>query len=359
MNSGDKDRMKKLSINFRALPSARRYFTKIVKGCDESSIPYSLIAPQKPLSIVRAHLWEQLVLPRLTKKEGLLWSPLNSGPAYYRNQVVTIHDILHLDRPDLHVNGFRVHQFYSWMLPRLVKSVRKIITVSDFTRQRLIERLSVSEDKINVVHLAPDNHFFPASQDEILKVQDKYHIPNGHYVLALGAIDLKKNLKSLVRAWAVLRASSSLARDDNLVLAGKQHNRTSLKGLGLDELPENIFLTGFIEDEDLPALYSGASVFVFPSLYEGFGIPPLEAMACGTPVVVSNVTSLPEVCGDAAVYVDPNDVESIADGIRCVLESTSIAEGLKEKGLRRAKNFSWERCVELHIQIFKECLGEI
>ena len=350
-----------LCINSRILSGSlsglQRYLLSILKGFDQETYGYRLFAPAKPLKIVQSHLWEQFLLPRQLGplgKKGLLWSPANSGPVSYHNQVVTIHDLLHLDRPDLHANSFLAPQLYRWMLPRLLRKVKGIIAISQYTKERIMSLLSVPEEKIQVIYRTVDDQFSPASAGDVKRVRNKYNIKWERYVLSLGSLEPKKNLKTLLGGWK--RLLPLLKDDVGLVLAGKQHSRLSLKDLGLDTLPRNVMFTGFVDDEDLPALYSGASVFVFPSLYEGFGLPPLEAMACGTPVVVSNATSLPEVCGNAALYANPLDVDDVAEKIEAVLKDSALAGKMQEKGLARAVQFSWKKCVEEHIAFFEKLM---
>lgn len=349
--------MGKLIVNFRFKSSQHsrgvtRYCENILDKCEKANIQYECIMPKKKLNVVRSHLWEQVILPTKLKND-LLWSPVNTGPVRYLNQVVTVHDILPIDMPNLYAHSFFSYEYFKWVLEHLLRNVKKIITVSNYTKERIMERLLIPDKKISVCNnaICP---LVPATPESIRYVREKYHIDRERYVLSVASLDIKKNLAALVKAWNILK--DSIKKDINLVLVGQQHNQLSLKHLCLDDIPDGVVITGFVPDEDLPALYKGASAFVFPSLYEGFGLPPIEAMSCGTPVVVSNVTSLPEVCGDAAVYVDPLDIESIANGILKILEDTSLVEDLRSKGFKRVALFSWDACAKKHLEVFSNLM---
>ncbi len=348
--------MKKFVINSRVLQNSlsglQRYLSEILKGLDEKNFKYELIAPNKKLNIIKSHLWEQFILPGRVKN-CLLWSPANSAPIKVYDQVVTAHDILQVDRPDLHSNNILARDLYKFIWPRVLKNSLGVIAVSNFTKSRILDRYNfVDENKIQVIHEAPDEKFKREPPEKINEIKIKYGI-NKKYVLSLASLDIKKNLKNLVLAWNLL---SELYGDFDLILAGKKHDRLTLKNLGLDKIPDSVKFTGFVADEDLPALYSGAEIFVFPSLYEGFGLPPIEAMACGTPVIVAESSSLPEVCADGAKYIDPYNIESIAHEIKILLENDSERENLKLKGLERSKNFSNEKVISEHIKFFKRYL---
>ncbi len=345
-----------LNINARllkhnSLSGIPRYIQGILKGLDARNFEYTLLYPDKKLNVIKAHLWEQFILPGRSKN-SLLWSPANSGPFRVHNQVVTVHDVLHVDRPDLHVNSFLAGKLYKFMYPRLFKNCLGILTVSNYTKSRIMELYKIPSEKIKVVYETPADIFKPCSESEIKAVREKYKLTQDRgYVLSLGSLDIKKNLKNLIKAWQIL--DNYIKKDFDLILSGQEVERMTLERLELDKIPDGVKFTGFVDDKDLPALYSGASLFIFPSLYEGFGLPPVEAMSCGAPVIVSNATSLPEICGDGALQVDPYDIESIAAGIKSVLEDNSLAESLRAKGLARSKFFSWEHEIDEHIEFFR------
>ena len=295
------------------------------------------LKPDKPLRGPSGHLWEQVFLPSAVRGR-LLWSPNTTGPLAIEKQVCTFHDLIPLDHPEWFNRRFG--QWYQWLLPRLAKRVRRIIAISEFTKQRIVERLGVSEEKVAVIPNGVDARFSPRSEQEVEAARTVLGIGKASYLLCVGSLEPRKNLGRLLAAW---RKAQTTAPDEMvLVVAGGPANTRVFESVVLGPVPARVHFTGYVSDEVLPSLYSGAVALLYPSLYEGFGLPPLEAMACGTPVITSRNTSLPEVVGDSAVLVDPYDVDSIATGIQQVLSSASLRDGLKASGLAQAKRFTWE-----------------
>jgi glycosyltransferase involved in cell wall biosynthesis len=214
--------------------------------------------------------------------------------------------------------------------------VRSILTVSEFSRQRLIEYLQVDPSKIIAIPNGVDERFNRAATEAVPAMRARLGLPE-RYILFVGSLDPRKNLRGLLQAWEQI----STRLDCPLVICGASSH--VFRSAGIDRLPESVVLSGYVADEDLPALYAGASLFVYPSLYEGFGLPVIEAMACGTPVVCSSTTALGEVAGDAACLVDPAEPESIAAGILRVAEDESLRGKLRGRGVQRAAEFSWNR----------------
>lgn len=294
----------------------------------------------KPRIRVNGYLWEQLVLPNmfLRAKADLLWSPGNVGPLILKDQVVTIHDAAVFAMPD----GFdgRFRSWYRFALPRLAKTVRKILTVSEFSKVELAHFLGVKQSKIEVAYPGVSDFFCPQCASDVRDLKSRLNLPN-KYVLALMSLGPNKNIQGLLDAWSLIEPR--LSEDVYLVIAGGKAK--TLASTFVDNgtgYCAKVKFTGYINDEDLPLLYSGAELFVFPSLYEGFGLPPLEAMACGVPVVCSNAASLPEVVGDAALLVEAADIESLAGRIYELLNNGELRENLRDKGLKRASMFDWE-----------------
>ena len=253
----------------------------------------------------------------------MLLNLCNMAPLLYRKNVITIHDVSPLRNPSWFSFAFRT--YYKWMLPAIARKTLRVLTDSTFSKHEISELLHVPPQQIDVVQLAvPTN---------IAKLLDnKTENENGKYILAVSSIDPRKNFAGLVRAFL-----KSQLPDVKLILAGGQDRIFSDTGLKDDiRNADNIVFRGYLTDSDLVALYQHALCLVYPSLYEGFGLPPLEAMACGCPVVVSKIASLPEVCGDAALYVDPHDVESIARGMAEVVNKKQLRNDLIEKGKKRA-----------------------
>jgi len=298
---------------------------------------------------IKGHLWEQLVLPCLTGKR-LLWSPSNTGPLSVKNQIVTIHDTVALEHPEWFNPQFSA--WYRFLIPRLAARVRCIIAVSQYTKSCISDICRIPEDKIKVVLNGVDPKFTPRSQQQIRFTKKYLNIPGAKYVLALGTFEPRKNLDRLIRAWG--HVVGSFPDDIWLVVAGaKGHRRIFAKMQKYSPSPR-IFFCGFVPDEMLPALYSGAMVTAYPSLHEGFGLPALESLACGCPVLTSNTTALPEVVRNAAFLANPYDCEEIAYGLSKLVLNENLRIKLSRLGLKRAMNFSWKRAANETFDILKE-----
>jgi glycosyltransferase involved in cell wall biosynthesis len=304
----------------------------------------AVVAPRAPICGVRGHLWEQSILPQRLKG-GLLWSPCNTGPLAVRRQVVTIHDCGFHD----HAGGFAplFAGWYQWLIPRLARRARRIITVSKFSRQRLLEFTGVDPDRVVVIPNGVSPQFAPVEPEKVAAVKARLGLP-ARYVLSVGSLEPRKNLSRLLEAW---RRLPSVAPDVSLVLVGATSKVFQTVDFARD-VPSVVF-AGYVNDHDLPAVYSGAQMFVYPSLYEGFGLPVLEAMACGTPVVCSSATALPEVVGDAGILVDPYQPEAIADGIRRLLADIPLQQRLRQRGLELAGEYTWERTAKATWQVLE------
>jgi glycosyltransferase involved in cell wall biosynthesis len=212
--------------------------------------------------------------------------------------------------------------------------------------------LGIRPDKVSVIPNGVDERFAPRTPEEIEAVRRALGINATDYILCVGSLEPRKNLRRLIEAWA--KIPPMLGADVELVIAGARGSSRVFDSVGLDPLPPRVHFTGYVSDEQLPALYSGALALVYPSLYEGFGLPPLEAMACGTPVVTSSGTSLAEVAANVAVMVDPEDVDSIAHGIRRVVSSSALREELRRRGLERASQNTWERTARQTLDLLLE-----
>ncbi|MGH9486157.1 MAG: glycosyltransferase family 4 protein [Terriglobales bacterium] len=284
------------------------------------------------------HLWEQTLLPSLA--HGLLWSPANVGPLAASCHVVTIHDVAPLDHPEWFSWAFG--RWYTWLLPRLARRATHIITVSEFSKSRIVERCCVPAEKITVTPLAAAERFRPLAAAEAEPALARFGLARSGFVLAVGTLEPRKNLQALLRAWGA--ALPALPGGLELVIAGPRGSRSVFRSTGLDEIQGRVRWLGRVSDTDLVALYSAAWLFVFPSLYEGFGFPPLEAMACGAPVLCSNAASLPEVVGDAAITFGPRDTDALALLLVQLLTAPEHLAGMGARGPARAARFSWGKC---------------
>ncbi len=291
-----------------------------------------------------AFMWSQLFFPLYLythKKPDVLFCPAHYIPRFSPvKTVVAIHDVAYFYYPDEFLKK-DLYKLKNWTQYALNKSV-KVISVSENTKRDIVKFYHTAESKIKVIH----NGFNP-SHSQLKSAPKKV---KGEYLLYVGTLQPRKNISKLIDAFVLLKQDHA---DLSLVLVGK-------KGWLYDEmfkkveqlgLSESVIFTGYVSDEEKNALYKNASVFVLPSLYEGFGIPPLEALSTGTPVAVSNNSSLPEICGDACVYFDPNDTIDIAKQINTILTTPGVVKELISKGKERIKKFSWETCAQETLRV--------
>jgi glycosyltransferase involved in cell wall biosynthesis len=270
--------------------------------------------------------------------------------------VVTIHDCIHLRFPQYLPNRV-AHAYARMSLWLATHRSRRVLTVSEASKRDILRYFSVPPSKIDVIHNAIDERFGEIPDaDEIVRVRERYQL-DGRFVLYAGNIKPHKNLERLIEAFHTLRKGPF--EDVKLLIIGDEISKyaTLRRAVHKYKLHKHVRFFGFVPDKTLAILYRLAGVFVFPSLYEGFGLPPLEAMASGTPVITSNVSSLPEVVGEAALLIDPYDIDAIADAMRRVLSDQSLYADLRQRGLERVRHFSWERSVIRVREIYDEVLA--
>lgn len=317
---------------------------------------------RSPLTRVRRHpiariAWEQTALP-LQARHGhwdLTHSPVNVSPLLSSGRsVVTVHDLAFVTAPETIPSGRR--RYLTALTAHSVRHAARLIAVSESTRRDLATWFGVDPDLVTVTPLAAEERFRISSPASI----DAFRTRSGQarpYILSVGTREPRKNSATLVRAFASL--AGEIPHD--LVLVGPAGWLGGELDDALAALPapvrERVRQTGFVDDADLPFWYGAASVFAYPARYEGFGLPVLEAMACGAPVVTSNVSSLPEVVGDAGLLVSPDDPDGLAEAIRTVIEDDSLAADLRGRGLRRAATFSWSATARLTVEAYRAALG--
>lgn len=313
--------------------------------------------------VITAHcktriLWTNWHAPRLLRRQNI---DIYHGVCNFElpvrkvcRYVVTIHDLVPLFFPDL--VPWKHLLFFKLFMKRAAKTADIIITDSEHSKQDIVHYLSIPEEKIRVIYLGYEpQHHKDNEQRTLQDVLSHYGISQ-LYLLFVGVIEPKKNLERLIEAFSLLRQNSPPGKELQLVIAGgkgwlSENLYRKVQELHLDK---QIIFTGFVPDDDLPYLYTGAEVFVFPSIYEGFGLPVIEAMAYGVPVVTSNVSSLPEIAGNAGILVDPKNPEAICDGITEVLSHPQKKEQMKHDGLVRAQRFSWKRTAEETYRVYQE-----
>ncbi|TSC95422.1 MAG: AprM [Parcubacteria group bacterium Athens1014_10] len=291
--------------------------------------------------------WEMLVNP-----PDLLFVPSHVIPFIHpKKTITTIHDIGFKKFPRAY--SFFQRWYLDWSVKFALKYAAKIIAISQFTKEELIKIYQADEKKISVIPLAYNDEIYQPinNQEKVEQVLKKYQIKKP-YLFYVGRLEEKKNISFLIDVFEVL--SSQIQAPLNLVLAGGRgygYERIKEK-IARHKLNEKITQIGWLNENDLSCFYAGAEVFIFPSLYEGFGIPLLEAMACGTTIVASNSSSIPEIVGQAALLANPDNIQDFVGQIKRILGDKKLKENLKQKGLERIKNFSWQKCAQETLSLF-------
>ncbi len=300
--------------------------------------------------------WEYTGLSMSLKRDkvDIFWGPSNFlPPIKVCKYIVTIHDLSSITFA--HTYSAIRRNYYQYLITNSVRRADFIITDSEHSKHDLINYFSVPENRIRVIFCGISEDFKPIeSRDEILTVKQKYELPL-EFIFTLGVMEPKKNFERLIEAYSELR--NTYVDLPQLVIAGSREygwkNQKIFQLVEKHNLKDKITFTGLIAHEDLPVVYSAAKLFVLPSLYEGFGLPIIEAMACGVPVVTSNTSSLPEVAGGAAILVNPYDISAIADAISFALKDNYGRKEMIEKGLKNAKRFSWKESAQKVLETFE------
>jgi glycosyltransferase involved in cell wall biosynthesis len=290
------------------------------------------VKPSRPLQGMKGHFWEQVYLPMQLQRR-LLWSPGNTGPIGVSRQVLTVHDMASLDHPEWFERKFAL--WYAALLPRLIRKVRAIITVSHFSKERIVRLTGVKSERVHVIFNGVDRRFRPGDTKTVQKVRTDFGL-NCPYILFVGSVEPRKNLSILFEGWR-------LGGFDGVTLAVVGAGGHLFRKLEFESIPEGVRLLGCVQDDVLPALYCGAAGFVYPSIYEGFGLPPLEAMACGCPVAVSDIPAHREVGDGTSMYFDPFSPKDISSKLDWLLHLDGERRAsLVERGQQCAARYSWE-----------------
>lgn len=308
---------------------------------------------------VQRILWEQLALPALARREklDLLHATVNVIPiAATRPMVVTVHDLSFLRYPDSFPPVQRT--YLRTQVRRSVRRAAQVIAVSEATRQDLINLFGVPAQRVDVVYNGIDVAFRPAPEDQVTQFRRQKGLPE-HFILHVGTLEPRKNLVRLVHAFRLVREQKKRWSDLKLVLVGGKgwYYGEIFEAVHQLHLDDAVLFPGFVADNELPWWYRAATVFAYPSLLEGFGLPVVEAMACGTPTVTSALSSLPEIAGDAALLVDPTSEHGLAMALYQVLTDPRLARDLRERGLRQAARFSWRHTAFQTANVYRRVLG--
>lgn len=312
-------------------------------------------AIERALKMPTRLLWDYVALPLAVRRDGIdvLLCTRNVIPLFVNcKSVVTVHDLTHLMYPRYYnlMNSLYMNLGIRWSM----RKSNAIIAVSKNTKADLVSKLGANTAKIHCVYEAMDeNYHLIEDRTRLEVVRDKYNLPP-EFILSVAGLQPRKNLPNLIKAFCLAKERPEVTH--KLVMIGAplwQHSAIFDEIRASPVISEIVWLK-FVPEEDLPAIYNLANLFVYPSLYEGFGLPLLEAMACGCPVVCSNSSSLPEVAGDAAILIDPTSAEQLADGIYRVLVDDNLRQDLTKKGLKRSSQFSWEKAARETLEVLEE-----
>lgn len=324
---------------------------------------------QYPISNWTKLWFEQVAFPLACRRSDLDLAhvPYFASPLFPTvPTVVTIHDLIPLLLPAY--RGSLLVRTYTRLVAAAARKAEAIITVSKASKRDIVRHLHIPPERIHVTYEAAGEAFQPVEDEaQLAAIRQKYALPE-RYLLYLGGFDQRKNLSTLLRAFSLLVNKQthrvlSLSKEARLVIAGQLPGRDTprfpdprrlVRELGVEE---RVTFTGWVPEEDKPALLSGATAFVFPSLYEGFGLPPLEAMACGTPVIASNRSSLPEVVGEGGVLVEPTDVEALAGAMEALLTDDALRAELQQEALAQAAKFSWQQTALETLAVYRKVIG--
>ena len=339
-------------VNARSLTAnmtgVHRYTEEL---CERLDGRIERVCPGRPMHGPMGHLWEQFLLPRLAAGR-VLWSPANAGPVSLERQVVTFHDIAVLDHPEWF--GKRFAAWYRWLIPRLARRVKRIVAVSEFTKSRLVDSLGVDPAKIAVIPNGVDERFRQARRVEYSELRTRLPVPRSAYVLSVGSLEPRKNLARLLEAWS--RCVDHIPPSVWLVISGIKGASQVFRSTPTMSLPRRVHFTGYVPERELPALYRGALTLIYPSVYEGFGLPALEAMASGVPPIVGDNTSLPEIVNDAGLCVDPHDVDAISRAMIRMINDVDLREEFGRRSLARSRLFDWNKTSRATWKVLSEVI---
>lgn len=307
------------------------------------------------------NFWDEVKVPNiLTDTQMELYHVPQNGVGLSENinclKAITLHDIIPLRMPE--TCSDRLRKIFTEELPKVIDSCEGIITVSEFSKQDISKEFNFPKDKIFVTHLAAEDIYKPLSKCKCKNlIESKYGIKDD-FILYVGGFSPRKNILGIINAFSSI--NKKFNSKYKLVITGKKGISYNTYKARVDELhlTDSVIFTDFIPLEDLPIFYNASELLVYPSFYEGFGLPPLEAMACGTPVIVSNVTSLPEVCYDAALMINPYDVDDLSYAMERVLSDSLLKLTMIQKGLVRSSHYSWELTAKKTIAAYETMINK-
>lgn len=309
------------------------------------------IAKPKTQNRYFQHIWEHIKLPFLAKNYDILYSPANIAPIWSFKKtkiVVTLHDVAYLSHPQTVSKFF--YFYYKLIMPFILKKASKVVTISKASKEEIIKHYPFAKDKVEVIYNGLSEYFFENENQNVKKE---------NIILYVGSLNERKNFPSVIKAFKKIPKNYNY----KLVMVGNFSQNFSINEKNrqiLEEIKqnENIIFKNNIDLNELKKLYQKAKIFIYPSFYEGFGFPLLEAMASKTPVITSNISSMPEICSDAALYVDPYDQEDINDKLKFLIENEELQKELMKKGYKRATLFRWKKSAENYLKLFEKVLND-
>ena len=347
--------------NLQLIDSTNEYIIFVKPDEDHTCIPAAPNFKIVELGGGPYPTWEQIALPRAAAQYGcdVLHCTSNTAPIFCKVPLITIiHDIIYLESISVFKKGGTLYQKFGNLYRRLVVPIvaRKskiITTVSEFECNRMRQFMGLG-DKLVAVYNGVGEHFKKISDDDVLKLAKiKYKLPD-HFMFFLGNTDPKKNTPNVLKAFADFNATSQVKYKLVMLDYDESALMQVLNDIGHPEIRKDIVMTGYVPNTEMPAIINQCKVFLYPSLRESFGIPILEGMACGVPVITSNTSSMPEIAGDAAAIVDPTKPDEIVAAIQRILSDKAYTNDLCEKGIARAKKFSWRAMAERYLELYKK-----
>lgn len=355
--------------NLQAIDKKNEYIIFVKPDEDNTCIPEAANFKVVELSSKFGYPgWEQIALPRAAFKEGcdVLHCTSNTGPIFCKVPLVTtLHDIIYLESISIFKKDGTWYQklgnmYRRYFVPPVIKKSKKVITVSNYEKNRINTYFGFTDDRLTAIHNGVGEHFKKITdEDLLLSVKKDYGLPD-NYFFFLGNTDPKKNTVGVLRAFS--KFNKIYPNRNHLVMLDYDEGELKriLSSIGDPQLRSLIHLTGYVPNQILPAIVSQASIFLYPSLRESFGIPILEGMACGVPVITSNTSSMPEVAGEGtALIIDPFNPDEIADAMQQLVEDQMLVKVLSEKGIERAKNFSWKSMARNVLDLYENVYDEI
>ncbi|WP_394746706.1 glycosyltransferase family 4 protein [Spongiimicrobium salis] len=355
--------------NLQKIDTVNEYVIFVKPDEDDTCIPLTSNFKIVPLRSKFGYPgWEQIALPRAAKEEGcdLLHCTSNTGPLFSKVPLITtLHDIIYLESISIFKKEGTWYQklgnmYRRWFVPGVIKKSKKVITVSNYEKKRINSYFKFKDNRLTAIYNGVGSHFKKVRNEVVLQaIKEKYGLPDNFFFF-LGNTDPKKNTRGVLEAFG--NFNEAVSEKYQLVMLDYDEHELQklLHSIGMPQLRKHILLLGYVPNMELPAIISQCRIFLYPSLRESFGIPILEGMACGVPVITSNTSSMPEVAGEeAALIIDPFKPEEITAAIHTLVDDQQLAKVLAEKGIQRAKNFSWSAMSQNVLALYKEVYQEI